>query len=68
MGWFVALELALLFSLVSPGGTQPIIRDGGINPANLGKGDWIYYVSQATNKLGGAIPAVVNIPTAANAS
>ena len=63
MGWFVALELALLFSLVSPGGTQPIIRDGGINPANLGKGDWIYYVSQATNKLGGAIPAVVNIPT-----
>ena len=39
------------------------IRDGGINPANLGKGDWIYFVSAATNKLGGAAPSVVNIPT-----
>jgi hypothetical protein len=39
------------------------IRDGGINPANLGKGDWIWYVSWATNKLGGAAPSVVNLPT-----
>ena len=29
------------------------IRDGGIDPWNLGKGDWIYFMSAATNKLGG---------------
>jgi hypothetical protein len=43
-------------------GAQPI-RDGGINPANLGKGDWIWYVSWATNQLGGSAPSVVNLPT-----
>ena len=26
------------------------IRDGGIDPANLGKGDWIYFISAATNR------------------
>jgi len=36
------------------------LRDGGIDPANLGKGDWIYCVSDATNKLGGHISAVTN--------
>lgn len=36
------------------------IRDGGIDPWNLGKGDWIYYLSLATNKLGGNVPAVTN--------
>jgi hypothetical protein len=39
------------------------IRDGGVNPANLGKGDWIYFLDAATNKLGGSVPSVVNIPT-----
>ena len=32
---------------------RAVIRDGGIDPANLGKGDWIYYMSAATNRLGG---------------
>ncbi len=36
------------------------VRDGGIDPWNLGKGDWIYYLSMATNKLGGNVPAVTN--------
>jgi hypothetical protein len=63
MGQCLALGLVLLFNLASPGEAEPVIRDGGINPANLGKGDWIYFVSQATNKLGGAAPSVVNIPT-----
>jgi hypothetical protein len=63
MGRSLRLGLVLLFSLASSGEAQPVIRDGGINPANLGKGDWIYFVSQATNKLGGAAPSVVNIPT-----
>jgi hypothetical protein len=36
------------------------MREGGIDPANLGKGDWIYCVSDATNKLGGHVSAVTN--------
>ena len=37
------------------------IRDGGIDPENLGKGVWIYSLVDATNKLGGHIPAVTNV-------
>ncbi len=55
--------LALAGLAASAHGQSFPIRDGGINPANLGKGDWIWYVSYATNKLGGAVPSVVNIPT-----
>src|SRR4051794_31438150 len=36
------------------------IRDGGIDPKNLGKGDWIYSITDATNKLGGHISSVTN--------
>src|SRR5206468_8909000 len=36
------------------------IRDGGIDPWNLGKGDWIYFMSGATNKLGGNVQSVIN--------
>ena len=42
---------------------QAKVFDGGVDSANLGKGDWIYYVSQATNKLGGAVNSVTNIPS-----
>lgn len=54
--------VVLLFRLNVAKAEIPI-RDGGIHPANLGKGDWIWYVSWATNKLGGAAPEVVNLPT-----
>ncbi|MDB6108883.1 MAG: Fibronectin type domain protein [Pedosphaera sp.] len=36
------------------------IRDGGIDPKNLGKGDWIYSITDATNKLGGHVSSVTN--------
>lgn len=36
------------------------IRDGGIDPWNLGKGDWIYSIRDATNGLGGHVPSVTN--------
>jgi len=36
------------------------VRDGGIDPANLGKGDWVYSISDATNRLGGHILSVTN--------
>jgi hypothetical protein len=58
-----ALTLGGLLATASAHGQSFPIRDGGINPANLGKGDWIYFMSAATNKLGGAAPSVVNIPT-----
>lgn len=52
----LCLELQLL--LRSPLCAQ--IRDGGIDPHNLGKGDWIYSITDATNKLGGHVTSVTN--------
>ncbi len=37
-----------------------VIRDGGIDPNNLGKGEWLYYMSSATNHLGGYVNTVTN--------
>src|ERR1035438_3329525 len=37
------------------------IRDGGIDPKNLGKGVWIYSMMDATNKLGGHATSVTNV-------
>jgi len=39
---------------------QAVIRDGGIDPANLGKGEWIYSIRDATNRLGGHVNSVTN--------
>jgi uncharacterized repeat protein (TIGR02543 family) len=36
------------------------IRDGDIDPWNLGKGDWIYSMTDATNKLGNHVSSVTN--------
>jgi hypothetical protein len=36
------------------------IRDGGIDPWNLGKGDYVYAMTDATNRLGGHISSVTN--------
>src|SRR6476646_2648381 len=36
------------------------LRDGGIDPWNLGKGDWVYSISDATNKVGGRYNGVTN--------
>src|SRR6266496_6447083 len=55
----IALLLALGFWTV-PTRAAAVLRDGGIDPANLGKGDWIYFMSTATNRLGGNISSVTN--------
>ena len=34
------------------------IRDGGIDPRNVGRGSWIYILSTAINGLGGNVPSV----------
>jgi hypothetical protein len=50
--------MIVLFLVIRP--AFAVIRDGGIDPANLGKGDWIYYMSAATNNLGGNVAGVTN--------
>lgn len=37
-----------------------------VDPFNMGKGDWIYFLSMATNKLGGNVPGVTNITSLMN--
>jgi hypothetical protein len=37
------------------------IRDGGIDPHNLGKGDWIYILANAVNHMGGPVSGVTNL-------
>src|SRR5947208_13082031 len=57
------LVIALLWTLgfwTVPARAFAVLRDGGIDPWNLGKGDWIYYMSTATNKLGRNISTVTN--------
>lgn len=55
----IALTLTLGLCAVPPRASA-VLRDGGIDPANLGKGDWIYFMSRATNRLGGNISSVTN--------
>ena len=45
---------------LSLGTARAQVRDGGVDPKNLGKGVWIYSMVDATNKLGGHIPGVTN--------
>ncbi len=57
----------VLFSLAATLGMALAARarvlDGGIDPANLGKGEWLWQLSNCTNKMKGQVPSVVNIPT-----
>ncbi len=52
------VALGALLLVCSSGSAQ--IRDGGIDPWNLGKGEWLYYMSSATNRLGGNVASVTN--------
>jgi hypothetical protein len=39
------------------------VRDGGVDPRKLGQGDWIANMSDATNRLGGNVSAITNLPS-----
>ncbi len=57
------LSASLLFLTIICCHTFPAtaaIRDGGIDPSNLGRGEWLYYMSSATNHLGGYVSGVTN--------
>lgn len=58
--WLPVGVVASLFSLIAMAASAQI-RDGGIDPYNLGKGDWIYILANAVNRLGGNAPAVTNL-------
>ena len=55
----------LLYSLVlvflSLFNSQAKIMDGGVDPANLGKGEWIYILSQALNGMNGHVPGITDV-------
>ena len=54
------LALTLLLNATAPR-LSAQIRDGGINPKNLGKGEWIYILPNAINQMGGHVPGVTNL-------
>jgi len=53
----LALVLSLKLTILA---LRAQLRDGGIDPWNLGKGDWVYSVTDATNRLGGHVNGVTN--------
>jgi len=49
----------LILSVFFAGRAQ--VRDGGIDPKNLGKGVWIYALTDATDRVGGHSASVTNV-------
>ena len=52
--------IQVLALLITASSASAAIRDGGIDPANLGKGEWIYSIMDCTNHLGGHANSVTN--------
>ena len=42
---------------------EGVIRDGGIDPSNLGKGEWIYQMHHAIAQCNGNVPSVTDVPS-----
>jgi alpha-tubulin suppressor-like RCC1 family protein len=42
---------------------EGVIRDGGIDPSNLGKGEWIYQMHHAVAQCNGNVPSVTDVPS-----
>ncbi|MGZ5529169.1 MAG: golvesin C-terminal-like domain-containing protein, partial [Limisphaerales bacterium] len=56
--------LCLLILHLSCGPASAVLRDcwyGQFDPANVGKGAWLYILSSATNHLGGNVPSVTDV-------
>ncbi len=54
---------ALLIACQLTHSAYGVIRDGGIDPANLGKGDWIYQLHHAVAQCNGNVPSVTDVPS-----
>src|SRR6267378_6479196 len=59
-GMFRFVLLPVWVAVLLPTSLFGQLRDGGIDPSNLGKGDWLYSVSDATNRLGNHVSSVTN--------
>ena len=57
---FTGMALALALTQTSKA------LDNGVDPWNLQKGDWVYVLSTATNKLGGNVTSVTNVASLMN--
>ncbi len=55
--------LISMFLAMAVQNARGVILDNGIDPGNLGKGDWIYFIQDATNHLGGNVSGVHDLPT-----
>ncbi|MGZ4965137.1 MAG: hypothetical protein ACXWBP_04825 [Limisphaerales bacterium] len=58
---FFALLLVTFVFVASIDAQSRTLLDNGIDPANLGRGDWIYKLDKATNQLDGFVPEVTDI-------
>src|ERR1051325_9670118 len=58
----LASRLVLLpaLFLLHDSGLRAQIRDGGVDPSNLGKGDWLYQLPHAVAQCNGNVPVVSN--------
>jgi hypothetical protein len=54
--------LAAALACVAGSGISQV-REGGVDPHHLGTGDWVYVLATATNRLGGSVTAVTNVPS-----
>jgi hypothetical protein len=59
----IRIAAASLFVLCLSTASNVFGLDNGVDASNLGKGDWIYFMSAATNHLGGNVSSVHDIPT-----
>lgn len=55
--------LALIFAFLSFSDLQARMMDNGVDPANLGKGEWIYILPDAIDGMNGRVPSINSIPT-----
>ncbi len=60
---FVLRTIITLLFLSTGSSIHATALDGGVEPANLGKGDWIYFLSTAVNHVGGTVPGVYDLPS-----
>ena len=57
----VTVFVLIISSVLLPIRSNAAVMDNGVDPANLGLGQWIYFLKDATNQLGGNVDTVTNV-------
>lgn len=63
MKTLIAVLCSVLATMFAPSPASATVMDNGVDPENLGTGQWIYFMEQATNRLGGNVEGVTDIPS-----